>query len=108
MTLSLQQLCIQKFIDNIKTLPPVLKDEILGQTRKEIEKDIKASKLTAMLFDAGLKDKSSKIAIDIWTNDDGTINIDKFQNFLSKANEILLMKDDNSIFRNELACMTSV
>lgn len=41
MTLSLQQLCIQKFIDNIKTLPPVLKDEILGQTRKEIEKDIK-------------------------------------------------------------------
>jgi hypothetical protein len=74
----------------------------------EIEKDIKASKLTAMLFDAGLKDKSSKIAIDIWTNDDGTINIDKFQNFLSKANEILLMKDDNSIFRNELACMTSV
>jgi len=74
----------------------------------EIEKDIKASKLTSMLLDAGLKDTSSKIAINIWTNEDGTINIDKFQNFLSKANEILLMKEDNSIFRNELACMTSV
>ena len=29
----------------------------------EIEKDIKASKLTSMLLDAGLKDTSSKIAI---------------------------------------------
>ena len=74
----------------------------------EIEKDIKASKLTSMLLDAGLKDTSSKIAINIWTNEDGTINIDKFQNFLSKANEILSMKDDNTIFRNELACMTSI
>ena len=72
-----------------------------------VEKDIKALKLTDMLFEAGLKDTSSKIAINVWTNEDGTINVNKFQSFLTKANEILTMQDDNSIFRNELACITS-
>jgi len=46
-----------------------------------VVKDVKAVKLTSMLFDAGFKDTSSKLAINIWKNEDGTINIEKFQNF---------------------------
>jgi hypothetical protein len=42
------------------------------------------------------------------TNDDGTIDIDKFQLFVGKMNEIIMIKNDNSKFKNELATITSI
>ena len=45
-----------------------------------MKKVVKATKLTSMLFDAGFKDTSSKLAINIWKNEDGTIKIPKFYN----------------------------
>jgi sugar-specific transcriptional regulator TrmB len=74
----------------------------------ETEKDIKAMKLTNMLIDAGLKHKTGTIAPTLWTKKDGTVDADKFQIFSPSTNEIILMQTDNSVFRNELACMTSV
>jgi hypothetical protein len=74
----------------------------------ETEKDIKALKLTNMLLDAGIKHKTGIIAPALWTKKDGTLDSDKFQIFSPSTNEIILMQSDNSIFRNELACLTSV
>jgi hypothetical protein len=74
----------------------------------ETEKDIKALKLTNMLLDAGLKHKTGTIAPTLWTKKDGTLDSDKFQIFSPSTNEIILMQSDNSVFRNELACLTSV
>jgi hypothetical protein len=74
----------------------------------ETEKDIKAMKLTNMLIDAGLKHKAGIIAPTLWTKKDGTVDSDKFQIFSPSTNEIILMQSDNSVFRNELACLTSV
>jgi hypothetical protein len=74
----------------------------------ELEKDIKAIKLTNMLFDAGIKYKAGTIAPTLWTKKDGTVDSDKFQIFSPSTNEIILMQSDNSVFRNELACLTSV
>jgi hypothetical protein len=74
----------------------------------ETEKDIKAMKLTNMLIDAGLKHKTGTIAPTLWTKKDGTIDTDKFQIFSPSTNEIIFMQTDNSVFRNEIACMTSV
>jgi hypothetical protein len=74
----------------------------------EIEKDIKAIKLTNMLLDAGIKHKTGTIAPTLWTKKDGTLDSDKFQIFSPSTNEIILMQADNSVFRNELACLTSV
>jgi hypothetical protein len=74
----------------------------------EIEKDIKAIKLTNMLLDAGIKHKTGTIAPTLWTKKDGTVDSDKFQIFSPSTNEIILMQSDNSVFRNELACLTSV
>jgi len=74
----------------------------------EIEKDVKAIKLTNMLIDAGLKHKAGTIAPTLWTKKDGTVDSDKFQIFSPSTNEIILMQADNSVFRNELACLTSV
>jgi Rps23 Pro-64 3,4-dihydroxylase Tpa1-like proline 4-hydroxylase len=74
----------------------------------ETEKDIKALKLTNMLLDAGIKHKTGTIAPTLWTKKDGTVDADKFQIFSPSTNEIILMQSDNSVFRNELACLTSV
>ena len=74
----------------------------------EIEKDVKAIKLTNMLLDAGIKHKTGTIAPTLWTKKDGTVDTDKFQIFSPSTNEIILMQMDNSVFRNELACFTSV
>ena len=74
----------------------------------EIEKDVKAMKLTNMLIDAGIKYKAGIIAPTLWTKKDGTVDSDKFQIFSPSTNEIILMQMDNSVFRNELACMISV
>ena len=73
-----------------------------------IEKDIKANKLTNLLIDAGIKNKTSIIAPELWTKKDGSIDTNKFQFFNPSANEIIMMQADNSIFRNELACLTSM
>jgi hypothetical protein len=74
----------------------------------ETEKDIKAMKLTNMLIDAGIKQKTGVIAPLLWTKKDGTIDVDKFQLFGPSTTEIILLQSDNSVFRNELACLTSV
>ena len=74
----------------------------------EFEKDVKAKKLTSMLIDAGIKNKSIDLANNLWTNDDGSINPERFRIFNPNAHEIIMMDNDNSIFRNELACLTSV
>ena len=73
----------------------------------ETEKDIKAMKLTNMLIDAGIKHKTGILAPTLWTKKDGSVDADKFQIFSPSTNEIIFMQSDNSVFRNELACMIS-
>ena len=73
-----------------------------------IEKDIKAVKLTNMLIDAGITNKSCSIAPSLWTEKDGKINVNKFQAYGPYTSQITSMQLDNSIFRNELACLASV
>ena len=74
----------------------------------EFEKDIKAAKLTNLLFDGGLKTKARDIGEKTWTNEDGTCNGDKFRTYQTPVYEISTMNSDNSTFRNELACLTIV
>jgi hypothetical protein len=74
-----------------------------------IEKDVKANKLTNLLIDAGIKNKTNAIAPKLWTTEEGSIDNDKFKTYNKSANEIMLtMQIDNSIFRNELATLTSI
>jgi hypothetical protein len=73
-----------------------------------IEKDIKANKLTNMLIDAGITNKTLSVAPSLWTEDDGKIDSIKFQTYGPYTSEITSMQVDNSVFRNELACLTSL
>lgn len=73
-----------------------------------IEKDINANKLTNMLIDAGISNKTSSISPSLWTKEDGEIDTNKFLIFSPYTNEISRMQIDNSVFRNELASLTSL
>ena len=72
-----------------------------------IEKDVKANKLTDMLIEAGIANKALSMAPLLWTDEDGNINSNKFLIFSPYTTEIASMQVDNSIFRNELASLTS-
>jgi hypothetical protein len=72
-----------------------------------IEKDVKANKLTNMLIEAGITHKTLSVAPSLWTEEDGNINSNKFQTYSPYTSEITAMQLDNSIFRNELATLTS-
>ena len=74
----------------------------------DIEKDINAQKLTNILTDNGLIKKTIKISTDYWTDEDGTIDNDKFINLFSKTAEIRMIQEDNTIFKHELINQTTV
>jgi hypothetical protein len=72
-----------------------------------IEKDVKAIKLTNMLIEAGITNKALSVGPSLWTDEDGNINTNKFLTFSPYTTEIASMQVDNSVFRNELASLTS-
>ena len=72
------------------------------------EKDVKAKKLTTMLVDAGIKNKSHATAPLLWTKEDGTPDNNKFEIYGPSLNEIIFLDTDNSVFRNELASLISI
>jgi hypothetical protein len=74
----------------------------------ELEKDINAQKLTDILSDNGIFNTTSQITKDHWTNDDGSIDDDKFSKLFSKTLEINSLKEDNTIFKNELIAHTTI
>ena len=74
----------------------------------DLEKDMNAQKLTNMLTDNGIFNATSQITKDHWTNEDGSIDNDKFSTLFCKTAEINLLKEDNTIFKNELIAQTSI
>ena len=74
----------------------------------ELEKDINAQKLTNILTDNGIFNTTSQITKNHWTNEDGSIDNDKFSTLFCKSAEINLLKEDNTIFKNELVSQTTI
>lgn len=72
-----------------------------------VEKDVKATKLTNLLFESGLKNKTHDIGKSLWTKNDGSHDDEKFLMYQEPICEISSMNSDNTTFRNELACLTA-
>ena len=72
----------------------------------DLEKDIKAKKLTNLLFENGLKMKTNDIGKSLWTKEDGSYDVEKFRIYQDPICEINTMNSDNTTFMNELACLT--
>lgn len=73
-----------------------------------LEKDLKAKKLTDALIKADLKIKSIEMAENFWTNEDGKVNKNRYQTAQPMLQQILSLKSDNTNFRAELHNSTNV
>ena len=74
----------------------------------EIKKDIEAKKITAHLIDGGIKQKSIILSSDWYTKENGEIDMERLNIILKKQESILSINDDNSIFKKELAAITTL
>jgi hypothetical protein len=73
----------------------------------EIKKDVEAKKLTNYIIDAGIKQKTVVVANDWYKDDEGKIDLEKFNIMLYQQQSILNIEDDNSCFKKELASITT-
>jgi hypothetical protein len=73
----------------------------------EIKKDVEAKKLTNYIVDGGIKQKTVDIANDWYTDQDGKLDINKFNIMLDQQQSILKIKDDNNSFKKELVSLTT-
>ena len=72
----------------------------------EIKKDVEAKKLTEYIVDGGIKKKTVDIASKWYTDDNGSIDMEKFDMMMDPQQSILKIKDDNNTFKKELASLT--
>ncbi len=59
--MDLNTLCMKNLVETIKNLPPILRDEVIGQTTKDIKKEAYDRK----------KEEARRIASEVRTNDGG-------------------------------------
>ena len=72
----------------------------------EIKKDIEAKKLTNYIVDGGIKQKTLDVANEWYTDEEGKMDINKFNIMLDQQQNIFKMKEDNNNFKKELATLT--
>ena len=73
----------------------------------DIRKDVEAKKITNFLIDGGIQNKSSDMFIKLWTDKNGKIDGKKCSELLEKADSMMQLKNDNTIFKKELVYMTT-
>jgi Skp family chaperone for outer membrane proteins len=73
----------------------------------EIKKDLEAKKLTEYILNGGIRSRSADIGNEWCKDDDGDINMTKFDIMLEQQQSIMKLSDDNTSFKKELASITS-
>jgi hypothetical protein len=74
----------------------------------DVKKDIETKKLTEYLIVGGIKAKSVDIGNDWCKDENGNIDMTKFNIIMVPQQSILKLKDDNNVFKKELASLTSL
>jgi hypothetical protein len=77
-------------------------------TNGEIKKDIEAKKLTTYIIDSGIKKKSAEIANGWCIDNEGDIDMTKYDIMSEPQQSILKFGDDNNSFKRELASITTI
>ena len=73
----------------------------------EFKKDLEAKKLTNYIIQGGIKKKTVDVSNKWYTNENGDIDMEKFSIGMDCQQSILKIKDDNAIFKRELATITT-
>jgi hypothetical protein len=77
-------------------------------TSGDIIKDIDAKKLTNFLVEGGLNNKASDMSMKWIEEDNGYEKNSKFDIMLEKASSMNKLKEDNNVFKRELATITTL
>jgi len=72
-----------------------------------IKKDVEAKKLTGFLVNSGIQEKTHDVAIDFWTDENGSIDGEKCSTLLEPAQSVKNIEKDNSAFKKELVNITT-
>ena len=71
-----------------------------------IETDPKATKLIRSINKSGLCQQATVAANDLWTNEDGRMDTDKYGVYTGKVTEVMQLEKDSTKLRNKLASVT--
>lgn len=73
----------------------------------DIERDVKAKKLTKALINSNVQQKAAAVGNQIWTKDNGDVDSGMYDYCAPKVLELACLDRDDSKFRSELSALTS-
>jgi hypothetical protein len=73
----------------------------------DVERDVKAKKLTKALINSDIQKKAAEVGNQIWTKADGHVDSSLFEYCSPKVMELACFERDDSKFRSELSALTS-
>ena len=73
----------------------------------DVERDVKAKKLTKALINSKIQQKAAEVGNQIWTKADGNVDSTLYEYCSPKVMELACFEKDDSKFRSELSALTS-
>ena len=92
--------------DKYKCVDPSRQNFEFTNELGEIERDVKAKKLTTAIIKSNIRSRSGEKGEELWTKEDGSTDSLRFQANSKNVLEMMNFDMDNSTFRSELSALT--
>ena len=93
--------------DKYKCVDPSRQNFEFTNELGEVERDVKAKKLTNALIKSDICSKAGERGIQLWKKEDGSTDSLRHDAHSKKVLEMIMFSQDNSTFRSELSALTS-
>ena len=93
--------------DKYKCVDPSRQNFEFTNELGEVERDVKAKKLTNALIKSDICAKAGERGIQLWKKEDGSTDSLRHDAHSKKVLEMIMFSQDNSTFRSELSALTS-
>ena len=93
--------------DKYKCVDPSRQNFEFTNELGEVERDVKAKKLTNALIKSDICAKAGERGMQLWKKEDGTTDSLRHDAHSKKVLEMIMFSQDNSTFRSELSALTS-
>jgi hypothetical protein len=93
--------------DKYKCVDPSRQNFEFTNELGEVERDVKAKKLTNALIKSDICSRSGDKGLELWKKEDGTTDSLRYEAHSKNVLEMINFTRDNSTFRSELTALTS-
>jgi hypothetical protein len=93
--------------DKYKCVDPSRQNFEFTNELGEVERDVKAKKLTNALIKSDICAKAGERGMQLWKKEDGSTDSLRHDAHSKKVLEMIMFSQDNSTFRSELSALTS-